>query len=193
MGTKSTLSDITLTEQLKLGSHAAYTEIYERYFGVLYVHACKRMYDHEEARDLVQEIFFNLWSRREYLIPEKGVAPYLYSSVRNRLIDLMSKQSTYSKYITSLSDLSKTSTCVTDHLIREQQLAAIIEKEIDALPPRMREVFRLSRKNHFSHKQIAEQLQISELTVKTQIKQALKILRHKLGLIAYLAVIFKLY
>lgn len=191
MGTKCTLSDITLAEQLKLGSHAAYTEIYERYFGVLYVHACKRMYNNEDARDLVQETFFNLWSRREYLIPEKGVAPYLYRAVRNRLIDSISKQSTYSKYITSLSELSKCSVSITDYPIREQQLAAIIEKEINALPPRMREVFILSRKQHLSHKEIAEQFHTSELTVKTQIKQALRILRHKLGLIAYMAVLFK--
>lgn len=184
MRPKNTLSDFDLTEQLKQGSHEAYTEIYERYFGVLYIHACKRMYDHEEARDLVQEIFINLWSRREFLVPEKGFAPYLYSSVRNRLIDLMSKQTTYSKYISSISALSDQSVCITDHAIRERQLAAIIEKEINALPPRMREVFILSRMNHFSHKQIAEQLKTSELTVKTQIKHSLKILRSKLHLIA---------
>ncbi|NQX39029.1 RNA polymerase sigma-70 factor, Bacteroides expansion family 1 [Pedobacter steynii] len=193
MGTKCTLSDITLTEQLKLGSHLAYTEIYERYFGILYVHACKRMYNHEDARDLVQETFFNLWTRREHLIPEKGVAPYLYRSVRNGLIDLMSKQSICSKYITSLSELSKCSVSITDYPIREHQLAAIIEKEIDALSPRMREVFILSRKQYLSHKEIAEQLHTSELTVKTQIKQALRILRGKLSLIAYLAVLFRIY
>lgn len=193
MDTKGGLSDIILAEQLKSGSHAAYTEIYERYFGILYIHACKKMHDQEDARDLVQEIFVNLWSRREYLVPERGIAPYLYSAVRNRLIDWLSKQSSATKYITSLSILSKTSSYITDYQVRERQLADIIEKEINALPPRMREVFILSRKNHLSHRQIADQLHTSELTVKTQIKQALRILRHKLGLIAYLAVLLRIY
>jgi len=57
----------------------------------------------------------------------------------------------------------------------------MIEQEIDALPEKMREVFRLSRDNGLSHKEIANQLSLSEYTVSNQITSALKVLRVKLG------------
>ena len=74
----------------------------------------------------------------------------------------------------------------TDFLIRENDLKTLIEKEIQALPPRMKEAFQLSRKEKLSHKEIANLMDISEQTVSTQIKKALRILRVRLGLIIYL-------
>ena len=95
----------------------------------------------------------------------------------------------YSKYINSFKAFHETGTCITDYAIREKQLASIIEREIDALPPRMREIFILSRRANLSHKQIAQQLDLSELTVKTQVKHALKILRTRLGLVVFIAML----
>jgi len=72
---------------------------------------------------------------------------------------------------------------VTDHLIRERILMEIIEEGIAEMPQRMREVFEMSRKQHLSHKEIAEQLNISEDTVRKHIQNGLKILRPKLEII----------
>ena len=65
-------------------------------------------------------------------------------------------------------------------------MGTIIEKEIAELPAKMREVFELSRKQHFSHKQIAEKLEISEQTVSKHVANALRILRVRLGVFIYL-------
>jgi RNA polymerase sigma factor (sigma-70 family) len=75
--------------------------------------------------------------------------------------------------------------------VREHQLSQLIEQEINQLPPKMREIFVLSRKHNLSHRQIAEQLDIAEPTVKKQVANALKILRTKLGLFAYLMMLIK--
>lgn len=77
--------------------------------------------------------------------------------------------------------------CITDHVIREKQLAALIEKGISDLPPKMKEVFELSRKQKLTHKEIAEKLNLSEQTVKKQVNNALKILRVKLGTMLFLS------
>ncbi|MNY42390.1 RNA polymerase sigma factor [compost metagenome] len=77
--------------------------------------------------------------------------------------------------------------------MREKQLKEIIEEEISALPARMQEIFRMSRFEQMSHKEIAEKLALSEQTVKDQVKKALRILRIKLGLIAYLTLFFKIF
>ncbi|MNE57830.1 RNA polymerase sigma factor [compost metagenome] len=69
----------------------------------------------------------------------------------------------------------------TDYLIRHNDLSALIEKEIAALPRRMREVFELSRKTNLSRKEIANELNLSEQTVKSHMHHALRILKTKLG------------
>ncbi len=75
---------------------------------------------------------------------------------------------------------------LTDHLVREKQMKAIIEREISKLPKKMRIVFELSRNEHLSHKEIAETLNLSEQTVTDQIKKALKILRTRMGMCFFL-------
>jgi len=186
------LTDSVLSEQLRSGSHEAYSEIYARYFGLLFIAACKKVSDREDARDLVHETFTNLWDKRKNLNPEMGIASYLYASLRNRIINWFAHQQVSSKYVTSFRLFYESGICETDHKIREKQLATLIEKEIDALPPRMKEVFLLSRRAHLSHREIATQLDISEQTVKTQIKHTLRILRARLGLMLFILMLTKI-
>lgn len=70
----------------------------------------------------------------------------------------------------------------TDFLVREHDLKRLIEREIEALPPRMREAFRLSRGERLSHKDVSTRMEISEQTASTQIKKALLILRMWVGI-----------
>ncbi|MNY64348.1 RNA polymerase sigma factor [compost metagenome] len=94
-----------------------------------------------------------------------------------------------SKYISSISEFAEKDNCITDHLVREKELSALIEREILALPPKMREVFELSRKGNLTHKEIAVKLNISEKTVKKQVNNSLKVLRTKLGSAVFTAFI----
>jgi RNA polymerase sigma-70 factor (family 1) len=175
------LIDIELFGLLKSGDHAAYKEIYNRYYAALYIHAFKRLQDREECRDIIQELFANLWVKREEIEINGQLAGYLYTAVRNRIFDLLSRKKLKSIYITSIQEFALNNQTTTDHRVRQNQLMEIIDREIQSLPPRTREIFELSRKGHFTHKQIAEQLDISEQTVKSTVNNALKILRVKLG------------
>jgi RNA polymerase sigma-70 factor (ECF subfamily) len=187
MGTYSTLSDNELLSLLKESDHPAYTEIYHRYFYLVYVHACKKLRDEEQAKDIVQDVFASLWFRRDFNLPGSNLAGYLFTAVRNKIFDLFAHQQVKSKYIDSLNDyLSNHSSAPADHLVRENQLKAYIEKEMRALPPKMRQIFELSRNEHLTHKEIAKSLNTSENNVTTQISNALRILRTKLGIIAFL-------
>jgi len=193
MSSLSTLSDHELADLLKAGERSAFTEIYDRFFGVLYLHAYNRLRDKDAAKDVVQEMFAGLWSKHRVLNLTTNLSNYLYSSIRNRIINEIAHKQVEARYLLSLPDSVNTSNCITDHRLREKQLASIIEKEIQALPPRMREVFELSRKANLTHKEIAEQLDISEQSVRSHIKNALKILRIRLGLFIYLVYIFKFF
>ncbi|MCR8562011.1 RNA polymerase sigma-70 factor [Mucilaginibacter sp. BJC16-A38] len=185
-----TLSDSTLLQLLKESDHAAYTEIYHRYFYLLYVHAYKKLRNEEQAKDIIQDLFATLWFKRESGLPDSNLAGYLYTAVRNKIFDLFAHQQVESKYIDSLKDyLSNHSSAPTDHLVRENQLKAYIEQSIQALPAKMRVIFEMSRQENFSHKEIAQQLNVSENNVSKQVNNALRILKTKLGIIIFIAVL----
>jgi len=182
----SSHSDQELIDLLKSGDQAAFTEIYNRYKNLLYIHIFKRLGDREETKDIIQELFSLLWHKRNELTLNASLSGYLYKSVRNRLINVIAHKKVQTSYLTSLQSVADQNSASTDSLLRENELMKLIDKEIAELPPKMREVFELSRKDNLSHKEIAAQLGISEKTVKKQVNNALKILRVKLGLFVVL-------
>jgi RNA polymerase sigma-70 factor (ECF subfamily) len=135
----------------------------------------------------VHELFAQLWNKRKDLNISTNLTGYLYTGIRNKILDQFSRQQVRNKYINSLQGFLESNYNVTDHRIREKQLTELINKGISDLPDKMREIFELSRKNSLSHKQIAVQLNLSEQTVKKQINNALRILRTKLGTMLFLS------
>ena len=181
-------TDSQLASLLKKGDRDAFTAIYERFFGVLYIHAFNRLKDKDEAKDTIQDLFIKLWNKRDS-VDFTNLSNYLYTAVRNAVMNVVSHKAVKSKYISALPQSIVIADCITDHRLRERQLADIINKKIELLPPKMREVFQLSRFHNLSHKEIAEQLGISEQSVRSHVKNALKILRIRLGLILYLVLL----
>lgn len=177
-----TLSDVELIDLLQESDHAAYTEIYHRYFYLLYLHAYKKIVDEEQAKDIVQDVFAALWFKREFNLPDTNLAGYLYTAVRNKVFDLFAHQQVAARYLQSLDDyLASKQSISTDHRIRENELKSYIEKEIQALPPKMKRIFELSRKENLTHKEIAKRLDTNTNNVSKQLNTALKVLKTKLG------------
>ncbi len=177
----SKFDDQELLIRLKKGEEGAFNEIYHRYKGVLHLHAYKKLGDFEEAKDAVQDVFATLWDKRESLPVSDNFSGYLYQMLRHRILNTLAHQQVESRYLTSLGTFLEAGDAISDHQVRERQLAAQIEAEIQKLPPKMREAFVMSRKAYLSHKEIADKLEVSEFTVKNHIKAALKILRTRLG------------
>lgn len=184
-----TLSDQELTALLHEGDERAFTEIYDRYHSLLYIYAHKKLQNKEEAQDIVQEVLTALWTRRFVFSMHASLPSYLFTAVRNKALDLFSHKKVEARYLASLQNFIEDAGIQTDFLIRENDLKTLIEKEIQSLPPKMKEVFKLSRNNKLSHKEIANLMDISEQTVSTHIKKALRILRVRLGLFNYLIIL----
>ena len=174
-------SERNLLALLKEGDHDAYTELYNRYSPVLYAHVLRRLKDREEAKDIIHELFTYIWVNRLTIDIEGHVSGYLYTSIRNRVIKVVAHKVVASKYI-DVQQAKNHQHFSSDFLIRENQLRDLIEKEIECLPPRMQEIFVLSRKKYLSHREIAFELNISKLTVKKQVANAIKLLRTRLDL-----------
>jgi RNA polymerase sigma-70 factor (family 1) len=182
----SALTDFELTRLLISGDSKAFIEIYNRFQALLYIYACKITSDKEEAEDIVQEVFTYLWDKRTTVVLKSSISSYLYTAVRYKFFNLLDHKKIRANYTKSFQDFLDEGEYITDNYIREKEFSQIIEKEIAALPDKMRQVFELSRRQNLSRKEIAEKLNLSEKTVKNQITNALKILRGKLDIISFL-------
>jgi RNA polymerase sigma-70 factor (family 1) len=179
-----------LLSLLKVSDESAFEQIYLRYDSLLYSYAYRKLQNKQEAQDVVQEVFITLWNVRENFQVKSTLSGYLYKSVLNKIFNIFKHQNIIQKYIDSGDHFIEKDTVDTDYLIREKEISVLIEKEIAAMPPRMREIYELKRKEYLSTKEISEKLQIAETTVSTQIKRALKLLRVKLRIVIYIMWIF---
>jgi RNA polymerase sigma-70 factor (family 1) len=177
------LSDNELLAQFKKGQRSAYEDIYHRYWALLFCHARKRVQNDEDAKDLVQDVFSAFWLDGPGLELQTTLSAYLYSLVRYKVFNLIDRKKVRSNYLSSLEDFIKKNEYSGEYRVREKQMEELIEKEIASLPPKMQEVFKLSRKANLRYRDIAEKLNISDDTVKKQMSNALKILRSRLGVI----------
>ncbi|EDM36095.1 RNA polymerase ECF-type sigma factor [Pedobacter sp. BAL39] len=182
-----TVNDHELVMLLKDGCHEAYAEIYRRHYALLFSHAYKRLGDKELAKDLIQELFTNTWEKRELFVLKSSLAGYFFTTINNRIVNHFLHEGVKEKYASAFSSFASKEETRSDHRIREKQLAELIEKEIQQLPPKMRQIFEMSRKEHLSHKEIAERLELNEKTVDRQVSNALLRLKAKflLSLIIY--------
>ncbi|MCT1525075.1 RNA polymerase sigma factor [Sphingobacterium lactis] len=179
-------SDAELALFMRGGDAIAFREIYKRYSELLYIFAYRKLKNESEARDVVHDVFAWLLEKGETLTLHGSLSSYLYKSVLNRIFDIFRKKETFQRYIDQGEHYIDVDSEGTDYLIREKDIRALIDKEIAAMPPRMREVFELRYRQHRSHQEISDQLNISTETVKTHIKHAHKHLKDKLGVVIFL-------
>lgn len=193
MAIYSNYTDEQLLSLLRAGDHVSYTEIFNRYWAGLYLHAKKMLHDEDEAMDVVQDIFTVLWSKSSDLELTTGLRPYLYTSVRNQVLKIIGRGKLKEKFIDKMT-LSLTELIpYTDEQISYNELEKLIAQEISNLPPRMHQIYIKCHIEGRSHKEIAAELNISEHTVKTTVHRAVTILRSKIAdILAVLLLINKL-
>lgn len=174
------LSDQQLLNAFQEGSVAAFEEIHKRYFGRLYAHAHKMLGNADDAQDVVQEVFITLWTKAAGIQLHTGLSGYLYTAVRNRVLNLIEQGKTYQNHLDALATFLDESPAETAVRVDDELLFSVFEAEIDRLPRKMKEVFELRRQGDLSYSEIADQLSLSDHTVRKQISNAIKILRDRL-------------
>ncbi|HWZ14654.1 MAG TPA: RNA polymerase sigma-70 factor [Mucilaginibacter sp.] len=184
MSDLSKLSDEELVSLLKQEKLVAFREIYKRYWKNLYGAAYKRLKSKELAEEIVQELFTNLWVKRQTIQIKTALAGYLFTAVSHYIIDHYRKELVKTRYTEALKIAYKETDHSTEETILLHDLTNTIESEINQLPDRCRSVYELSRKEYKSNKEIALHLGISEKTVENHLTKALKKLR--IGLAHYM-------
>ncbi len=183
------LTDSQLLDLIKSADEVAFAEIYERYWGIMYAHVLKMLEEEDDAKDITQELFTSLWIKGVSIQDNINLAGYLYIMARNKVLNLVRQNKVRRDYLSSLSQYSLNVSNTTHEQLDVRDLAYALERELQVLPCKMKEIFELSRKQNLSHKEIAIRLEISDKTVKKQISNALRILRLRLNILLTLAII----
>ncbi|KLT64712.1 RNA polymerase sigma-70 factor [Pedobacter sp. BMA] len=168
------LDEKVLFERLCRGDRLAFDEIYDRYWQRLFLYVVKVIRDKPAAEDIVQDIFISLWNRRGDISGQTSLSGYLFTAARFKGISHVQGELKKGKHVESLIRHLTTRQDTLNEAIDAKELNAIINREVEQLPAKMRDVFILSRHDQLSHKEISEKLSISDKTVKKQINNALK-------------------
>lgn len=155
-----------------------FNKLFDTYYVSLCYFADKYLNDLDQSRSLVQEVFVDVWTKREKLSIGGSAKSYLYTAVKNRCIDFLRKK----KNTTPISDDESSGSEVPFRdLVEEAELNKRINDAIGELPEKCREVFGLCRFEGLKYAEIADKLHISVKTVEMQMGIALKKLRAKLS------------
>ena len=173
---------------LKKGDKKSFEIIFEHYKNYLYLFVCKALPAEEDAESIVQEIFISLWLNRVKLDESKPLKPYLFTVAKNQIYDHLRKIYSKRKYLDSLFLDYSSSTVSAENQVEYWEFERYLLNKINQLPERRREIFKLSKLEGKSYREIAVLLGISENTVDMQMRSANSTINQAIK--QYLAVIF---
>jgi RNA polymerase sigma-70 factor (family 1) len=166
--------------QLAQGNESAFRQIYDRYWHSIYKVARRYTKSPALAEDIVQEVFSTLWDKRTEFTAVNHLEAYLVTIARNLTYKTMRRlafeETQKNKFLSSQEFTDNT---FEDHLL-EKQYEQLVEQAVSLLPSQQKTVFHMARVDGLSHDDIARQLNISRLTVKTHMAKALQFIRHYL-------------
>ena len=165
----------------------AFEELFRSFFPSLVFFAQKFVPDQDTAKEIVHNVFINLWEKRRQVDSTSSLKSYLFTSVHNRCLNYIRDQKKFDKDETIFQRLDSSDFTDGVDRLETQELEQRIYDALQALPEKCREVFMLNRFEGLKYAEIGEKLGISVKTVETQMSKALKILREKL--IDYLGLI----
>jgi len=174
------LKDLLLIEGLRRRDKVIFDYIFNYYYSSLCIFSMKYLIDRNEGEDLVQDFFVSLWIEAPNLQIRSSLKSYLFAAVKNRCLDFQKHQKVVNKFQSYILFTTEEGDSTTDHYLAESELRQTIQKSLEKLSPRCREIFELSRLNGLSNKEISELLGITKRTVELQISNSLKVLRKEL-------------
>lgn len=172
------LNDNELTLLLQQGDERAYTEIYNRYWKKLYFIAHKLLKDNDAAEEIVQEVFLNIWKKKESLAI-KSMTQYLAAMTRYAVYRYLAKDKQNKQQENVIARLNAYGVSEID--IDNKILLEIILKLSNKLPEKCRLVFQYNKLQDQSLTDVAEQLNISQKTAEGHLTKALRIIRSNFG------------
>lgn len=177
MNIHATDTDIALFGQISEGSETAFREIFDRYTPQLHPFILGIVKKEAIAREIVQEVFLRLWLRRETLTAVEKPSSWLYRIASNLSMTWYRRQQMERKILETIGQSETASEHLPEEEFTSRELQKLIQDAINRLPPKRRQIFILSRVEGLSRKEIAQQLNMSENTVRNQLAISLKFIQ----------------
>jgi len=176
-----------LVQQLNSGSQKAYQKLFDRLYPILCLFAIKFIKDKNEAEDIVQEVFIELWKQREKFNNINQIKGFLYKSIKNKCLNNIKHEKIKLEYSNEIL-ITETEEYFEEQLIKTEVIVHI-QKSVKTLPKQRKDIILMNMQG-LKNNEIAEELNISVNTVKLQKKIAYKQLRKTLKDIYLLAGLF---
>jgi len=187
---KDSISDEGLLQMFNNRDEKALALIYEKYWEIMFVAANNIIKDKAICEDLIQDVFVVLWSKRDTIYIKKSIKSYLYTSTVYKVYSYLRKNKNFitEEFLLEYNNKSKRLNPEGELIYKE--LVAHLDAVVETLTPKCKIVYKLSREDQLSHKEIAEKLSISQRTVESHISNALKVIRASLGNTQLLMILF---
>jgi RNA polymerase sigma-70 factor (family 1) len=166
-------------ELLGQGSEFAMVQLYNKYHNQIYLSAVKFLHSKELAEEIVQEVFMDVWLRKEEVKNVINIKAFLFAMARNLVYKTYRTQG-YAQKASEEFARAINSDNSTEELINSLDYEKLLLSAIETLPETQKTIFLLAKEDGLSHKQIAEKLNLTVLSVKSHMKRALRDIRLKI-------------
>ncbi|RKR11853.1 RNA polymerase sigma-70 factor (ECF subfamily) [Flavobacterium sp. 90] len=180
MAINSNLDENKLLFELSQGNEIAFTTLYNRYKNVVYSSALKITKSKTLSEEVVQDVFMKIWLKKEELTDITDFESYLFISGRNQIFNMIKKIAREDTFKNVLKH-TDSSFNATDSFLKDEQYNILLSQILLKLPPQQQKIYQMAKVEGLSHQKIAEILDISPLTVKKHMAQALKLIRVQLA------------
>jgi len=175
-----TFDDAEVLRQLALGNELAFVQIIDRYEQRVFSVAYKFLKSREQAKEIVQEVFMRVWTKREAFAEAKNLEALIYTATRNLTLNLLEKLANERSAQYQFTQRRDNVSHATEYTLRDNEYEALLHKSLQELPPQQLLVYQLAKVEGLSYEETAERLNISPNTVKYHIKHIHRFLREKL-------------
>ena len=169
-----------LVSLMKAGNSFAFEKLYFSYSKKLYNFAFNILKSKEDAEGIVQNVFTKIWETRSEINTELSFGGYIFRISKNMMLNQLKKKIIEKEYLNYLLATPEDTSLPVEQEVNFMELNLEIERIINELPEKRRKIFRLSREEGLTYKEIAEKMDISVNTVNTQISKSLEYIRDHL-------------
>lgn len=172
--------DSELIEKLRIGDVEAFDHVYHRYAGKLYAFSLKYLRSKEEAEELVQSVFLKVWENQKNIKKDTSFKSYLFTIAYNEICNLFRRRKYHQNFFDKSMIGNPEASVETEDQIEFKFVSEQVEQIISRLPEKQKTIFRKSRQEGMSTKEIADELGLSPGTVDNYISESLKFIRSNL-------------
>ncbi len=177
MANNNQILDEKLLERISAGDQGAFRILFDRYYRTGLNHIYRFVGDVSTSEDLAQGVFINIWNKRETLNIKTSFGAYFRRACINETLNYLKAKKKFIFTEPDSWDISDSYSEEQERREEQETLEEHLRKAIDDLPEKCRIVFLLNRYENFTHKEIAEQLDISTKTIENHMTKALKLLK----------------